>query len=87
MATLKLIGLASGEPTPFDGSYVVEYDPGRDGLDLLACHLVTTPDRDLALHASTKELMMLWRSVDPRDPVRSDGKPNRPLTAFTVEIT
>jgi hypothetical protein len=30
---------------------------------------------------------MLWNSVHEREPVRAhDGKPNKPLTAFTIEI-
>lgn len=30
-AIIQLVGLASGEPTPFDGQYLVEYDPTRPG--------------------------------------------------------
>jgi hypothetical protein len=26
-----------------------------------------------------------WRQVNPAHPVRDDGKPNRPLTSFTIE--
>jgi hypothetical protein len=32
------------------------------------------------------EALEFWRQVDKKVPVRSDGKPNRPLTMFTVEI-
>lgn len=90
MAALKIIGLVSGEPTPFDRQYVVEYDPSRDGVDPagdgMLCHLTTTPDRGAALELPKMAAFELWRKVDDRTPLRPDGKPNRPLTAFTVEI-
>lgn len=91
MAKIKIIGLAVGQPTPADGEYVVEYDPSRPGRDAngeeLLCHLVTTPDPNEALELPTKmEAFELWRSVDQRQPLRPDGRPNRPLTAYTVDI-
>lgn len=93
MATLKIVGLVGGlafGPSPYDGEYVVEYDPGRNSKDPwgreMVCHLVTTPDPEKALELPSMEMFELWRLVDPRDPVRPDGKPNRPLTAFTVEM-
>lgn len=85
---IKVIGLTNGEPTAFDGQWVVEYDPGRDGRDPrgrpMLCHLVTTPDLAQATRYETGEAFELWRAVDPRQPKRPDGKPNRPFTAFTV---
>ena len=30
------------------------------------------------------EISKVWKLVDPRNPIRLDGKPNRPLTAFTI---
>jgi hypothetical protein len=77
--------------TTLEEHYVVEYDPGRNGQDMygrpMTCHLVATPDITKAQHFTTKiEALELWRSVDPRNPKREDGRPNRPLTAFTVEV-
>lgn len=91
MAVIKIICLADGRATEFDGQYVTEYDPSRTsrspaGAEML-CHLRTTPDRAKALKLSARDAFELWRKVDERNPVRSDGRPNRPLTAFTVEIT
>jgi hypothetical protein len=87
---IRIVSLASGPPTPFDGEYVVEYDPGHDGVDRegrrMNCHLVTTPILEDALALTSAEAFELWRRVDPRHPARLDGRPNRPLTAFTVEI-
>lgn len=87
MATIKIIGMADGEPTPFDGQYVVEYDPTRDGVDPngdpVMCHLITTPDKEKALHLRPAEALEFWRKAHG---LRADGKPNRPLSAFTVQI-
>lgn len=35
---------------------------------------------------SVVEALEFWKTVDPRRPVRPDGQPNRPLTAFTVSV-
>ena len=35
---------------------------------------------------SIAEAMEYWRTVSTTVPFRPDGKPNRPLTAYTVEI-
>jgi hypothetical protein len=32
------------------------------------------------------DAMRFWRQQSILQPLRDDGKPNRPLTAFTVEI-
>lgn len=85
---LQIVGLVNGAPTVFDGQYIVEYDPGRSGLSPdgqpMVCHLVTTPDRDKATRYGLREAVELHRSVDPDNPMRPDGRPNRPLTAFHV---
>lgn len=58
--------------------WVASYDPAV-GLSSLTC--TTDPDA-----AWTGDALALWRSVCSSDPVRPDGRPNRPLTAFTVEV-
>lgn len=87
---IRLIALANGDPSPIDGHYVVDYDPSRDGVDTdgnpIGCYLVTTVDPAQARQYSTTEALELWRKVDSRNPRRPDGKPNRPLTSYTVEI-
>lgn len=87
---IRIIGLVNGPATAFDGEYVIEYDPSRDGVEPgtgrpMNCHLVTTADQEKATRYDMVEALELYRAVDPRDPVRPDGKPNRPLTAFTIE--
>jgi len=90
--TIRIDGLVDGTPTIFDGQYVIEYDPSRTGTNpetgapVPLFHLVTTPDIDRATRFGPAEAVHLYRAVDQRNPVRDDGEPNRPLTAFTVEF-
>lgn len=86
-AVLLIVGVATGMPTEFDNQYVVEYDASRgDGRYPIACHLVTTPDLEKATRFEFQDALELYCSVDQRRPTRYDGEPNRPLTAFTVEV-
>lgn len=48
---------------------------------------VFTPDMAAAmLFENAGEAMTFWRTQSTVRPLRPDGKPNRPLTAYTVEI-
>lgn len=85
MGIVQLIGLANGETSPFDGQYLVEYDPTRqghtpDGKPMI-CHLVTTPDCTKATRYTTDAASLLYQWTDGERP---DGQPNRPLTAFHI---
>lgn len=87
---MKIVGLAGGQATPFDGEYLQDYDPDREGTDPegnpMRCHLVTTRDvTEARLFASLQDLMACWKRQAKERPVRADGQPNRPLTAFTIE--
>jgi hypothetical protein len=71
----------SGNPA---GLYLRTWDvdayDGRGDCDL-------TVHRDRAHQfATAEEAMQVWRSQSAVRPRRSDGEPNRPLTAFTVQI-
>lgn len=86
MATLRIIELAIGEPSRFDGMYVKAYDPTYvlpdrtyDGGILE----VTADPKEALQFADAGDAMEKWR--EPYG-VRVDGKPNRPLTAWTVEV-
>lgn len=88
---MKLVGLAGGGTTPFDGQYLREYDPGRDGVgpngEALLAHIVTTSDPAKGMaFADAAHVHEVYTLVDERRPVRPDGKPNRPLTAFTIDV-
>lgn len=87
MTIIHLIGMANGEWSPFDGQYLVEYDPARpsvaaDGTQL-PFTLVTTPDPQKATVFEMEAAFETWRRSHG---IRADGKPNRPLTAWTCEF-
>jgi hypothetical protein len=90
-SVIQIVGLINGGTTSFDGQYVVDYDPSRNGVEPssgfpMCCYLETTPDRDKATRFEIRDAFALYQQVDPRHTIRPDGKPNRPLTAFTVTI-
>jgi len=87
---LRLISM-EGESDPLDGHYVVDYFPDThepdgsyDGGDL-----VTTTDESLARQFTTEEALALYQASPSCacHRLRADGKPNRPLARFHVEIS
>jgi hypothetical protein len=86
--TIRLLGLVRGGHTSFDGQWLVEYDPNRNGVDPatgapMACHLVTTPDVRQATLFDLAEAFALYRAIDKRRP---GHEPQRWLTAWTVSF-
>ncbi len=87
---LRVVHRVDLVPTPADGQYIVEYDPtlrwdalGQDR----TFKLVTSPDITKARgFPSVVEALEYWRQTCPNVP-RANGRPNRPLTAFTCELT
>jgi hypothetical protein len=63
---IQIVGLGNGEPTPFDGKYLVEYDPSRAGMDPegneMVAHIVATEDPAQAKEFATlEEALETWR--------------------------
>lgn len=83
---IKIVGDSLGRPTSHDGKYVLEFRAGtmdRHGV-LHGGILRSSPERFEALKfPSALEALEFWRQANG---LRPDGKPNRPLTAFTIEI-
>lgn len=94
---MKLLGLVTGDLTSLDGKYVNAYDPmawryteiGSDAeLEaFIATFVQVTGDPAEAIHfetalAATEFWRQRGRGIRPWD-----GKPNRPLTAFHIELT
>ena len=82
--TIKILSLATGGSSIYDGQYLVDYNPTplESGEVLLA----VCDDRAGAKKFSTvDEAMAVWEGVSQKGPM-SDGKPDRPLTAYSVEI-
>lgn len=67
-----------------EGEFLVSYDPeAHDGQG----YAEWSHDKTRALRFdSTLEAMALYMSVPSNRPVRLDGKPNRPLVVFSVEV-
>ena len=83
---IKIVNYSSGDDTPFDGQFLVDYDPARPSVasdgTRLPFTLLTTSEREKA-----KEFESGAAAFDcylAANGVRRDGKPNRPLTAWTV---
>jgi hypothetical protein len=74
----------SRAPVEHRGRYVVSYDPdANDG----GGFVVSTADpRQAQQFEGYVEAFEFWRRASTVRPVREDGKPNRPLTAYTVTI-
>lgn len=89
-AILGLVGVAGIEdaavrqvvPTWTPGGFLAEYDPA---LGLASLKVTTDPARARRFDTAG-EALKLWRARHPGIPTRPDGEPNRPLTAFHVEI-
>lgn len=81
---LRLIGTVAGVPSPFDGQCVVRYDPtpiarGEQPI------LVTTPFEVMAKRFDTaQDAIEYWRMES--GVYRDDLLPDRPLTAWSVEV-
>ena len=81
---IKVIGLGSAAaPINDDGSpmWVSAWNVILDATPTL-----TSVPEDALVYADMGEALAAYRAIDPRQPERDDGKPNRPLTAFTVEF-
>jgi hypothetical protein len=74
--------LYPGQPKSLLGAYLRGYDPeaadGRGHADW--SHDIT----EALVLPSLAEAHALWTAVPACRPVRDDGKPNRPLTAFSI---
>lgn len=87
---LLLIAVPGAGATGFEGRWLEEYDPSRPGRDPVGrpmlAHVLATDDPARALRfASASAARRTWMRWDGQ--VRPDGKPSRPLTAFTIEIS
>jgi hypothetical protein len=82
---VRVIGAVSySGPTPHDGRFVVAWNPHTRFGD---CEITTTDDLvDARRFTSAEEALREWKTVSNVEPVRPDGKPNRPLSGLTVEF-
>lgn len=78
------MGLANGQPSPYDGEYIVAFNvDAHDGRG----ELFTTADPEQALNFHDLSLAIAyWKRQSTVKPLRADGKPNCPLTAYNIHI-
>lgn len=76
-------GDAMGFAPELDGLYLSHFDPDyRDG----SGDVRWTPELALARRfESVVEVIVTWRTASTSVPLRLDGLPNRPLTAWSIE--
>jgi hypothetical protein len=82
---VELAGVHDGPgEVPAEGAWLASYDPeDHDGRG----SAVWTTDIDKALRfEDSLDAVDCYRAVPSILPTRGDGRPNRPLTACTVEI-
>lgn len=84
---IQLVKLVDGSGHPYDEKYVESYDPTlRPPDDWIELKVTADPAQARAF-PSFAEAIAYYRQVCPNKPVREDGLPNRPLTAWTVNFT
>lgn len=72
------------EALPPPGAWLVFYNPNaHDGRGVAHWSLHA---RDALRFDTPTRALDFWRQVSDVKPVRGDGEPNRPLTAFTVMV-
>jgi hypothetical protein len=84
IVVIRSRGLANGMHCTTDGQWLKSFDPdahaGRGDA-------VFTDRIEHALKFASKvDAMAFWNTQSKVRPLRPDGRPNKPLTAFTVEI-
>lgn len=83
---IKLLAMADGRPVRFcAGAYVKAYDVDAYGG---RGRLIPTQERASAQPFETPaQAIEFVQRQSTVKPLREDGEPNRPLTAYTVEIS
>lgn len=84
MKVIKVVGFVSGGPSAYDGQYLEAFDPDW-GAGLGRVWTTLDPARAMRFESLAKALEY-WKQQSRVRPTRPDGKPNRPLTALTVEV-
>lgn len=84
---IKIIGFADDRVCPFEGAYIHSVDFEADMSNFKSSLGKFTRDINKAKRFDNiGEALEFWKTIRHRDGLRPDGKPNRPLTAFTVDI-
>lgn len=81
---IKCVALNSGLEAGPAGQWLKSYDP--DGMGGRG-HAVWTADPSEAMtFLDVGAAVKCWQQQSEKAPTRDDGRPNKPLTAYTVEV-
>jgi hypothetical protein len=82
---IRVLGLANGESMHgAEGQFLLTYTPdGHGGRGDL---VLTRRRADAKRYPDAGAAMLEWKRVSSTHPKRPDGKPNRPLSAFTIAV-
>ena len=88
MIALKIVGFSEFCDDDYVGMYIKSFDPNSPdpeskGIGKL---IVTENASEAKTFETFGEATEFWRQQSPTVPMRSDGKPNRPLTAYSVQF-
>lgn len=83
---MRFISKADGTPSEFDGKYLYSWNVNPEGGGYEAAIVATPHSADAHHFADAAEALDAWRSRAANPLNRPDGKPNRPLTAYTIEV-
>ena len=81
---IKLQGLADGRPTTVDGQYLRYCD--FDAAEGRGVIYGTADPHQALMFADVEDALAYWKQQSSLLPLRPDGRPNRPLTSYTVSL-
>jgi hypothetical protein len=81
---IRAIGFAHGDECPHAGQWLETFD--HDAWGGQGEGKFTSDPAKAKQFTSQAKAMEFWRKTSRVRPVRLDGKPNRPLTALTIEV-
>lgn len=65
-----------------EGQYVVDFEENDDE----GAVVLTNYEDDAKEFDTPRDALEFWNQQSRTKPLRPDGRPNRPLTAFTMEV-
>lgn len=81
---IKVLGFADDSPCPVAGGYLESFD--HEAENGRGYGTFTREIGKAMVFAGPDTAFEFWRRVPKCRPLRPDGKPNRPLTATTIEL-
>lgn len=81
---IKIVDFINQAECPIEEQYIKSFD--HDAFDGQGAGEFTFNIREALPFADTAEALMFWKKQSEVRPLRSDGKPNRPLTCSTVTL-